>query len=145
MSDTPEAPPEEVLRPLARWIGKEVDAAVRQSLDDLAEQRRAYDLPSAAKELSIGLITIRRIINDGEIATIQIAGKTRVTAQALDDYVAMLRAGKVRRRKPVPLEERWSENLYPWRPVLPPLPWWPTRPCWTTPMAYPDRAPQRSW
>lgn len=53
--------------------------------------RRLYDKPEAAEQLSVSVKVLERLIHDGEVESVKIGRRRLVPAEALDDYIARLR------------------------------------------------------
>jgi excisionase family DNA binding protein len=54
--------------------------------------RLLYSIPDAADKLSISARVLERLISDGKVSTVKIGRRRLVPAEALEEYVAVVKA-----------------------------------------------------
>lgn len=56
--------------------------------------KRLYQVPEAARQLSLGLTTTKALVASGELRSVKIGHARRVPADAIDEYVRRLDAAQ---------------------------------------------------
>jgi excisionase family DNA binding protein len=59
-------------------------------VSDTAAERRLYRLHEAAEVLGLGVTTVKGLVASGELRSIKLGAARRVSAMALDEFVARI-------------------------------------------------------